>query len=1423
MIEATCAACGTVNRIAEADVPPGAKFVTCASCKSKVAVTAKPPPMPMAGKPSVPPKIPAVPKLPTPPKGSPAPKQPDSIELADLAPPERQSPLSGVPSLPKPPSRSALAGAELPVPKINAKAPSPPPNSIDLDDLIPDTISTGTAGLANLPSKPRPPSPLGDTPAAKQASKAGIADLPAPKGSVGITDLPAPKSPAGITDLPAPKSPAGITDLPAPKAQAGISDLPAPKAKAGITDLPAPKGQAGITDLPAPKGPAGITDLPAPKAKAGITDLPAPKAKSALADLPSKAAASVGTLELDDEVDLPMPKPGATDLPAPKGFFDDLPQPSRNPGAVDLPAPKGFFDDLPRPVSHSSSSQELAPKGLFDDLPGPGSAPTMDLAPKGLFDDLPQPSKNPTMDLAPSGGLFDDLPNPTPVAKPAASGNLFDDLAPPGGKGAADMALGAGDIDLGPASSGPGLELDGGPAPALDLDGGPALDLGPASSGPDLAPSGPLGEDSAFQDLDLSAPTAGKAKPVEDDSPIKIKTPGKGSTAKPISINVPSKTPPGDMKLDLADDLPGREAAHGGGGAAVQKITAKKPQAKPEEAAETRAAKRKRSRVMLGALLGVAALGGGGFFFYQRHAAAQARAEEIASQLTTAEKALKDPDPNHWARARAAADEAIKLDSTNTRAIGIAVEATIAGALDTGINKDPRIAQGRAMLQDALGAGRTSAEVERAQAVAAIAAKGQAQRAVDLLKVQIGKNPKDGWLQLYMGWAQLANGDAAEATKAFTQASALAPATTISALYGQGQAKLLSADVAGARTAFETILQTAKDHVCAQIGLIATYSQAQSVQQVAELEAVLQRKDIDTSDPRCRVQALTLIGDVHRGAGRLDMARQRYRDALKLVPLDVPSLDGLAAVELREDKLTLVTDLLEKALTVNPEHPETLLMQAELRVREGKLPEAEGLVDKLAAHQPPLPTMSKAQLFVVRGKLLEAKGQDDAAVDAYVEGAKLAGELDLTPTMAAVTKLGSLAKKEADPAKAAAYRARADELLSKIADRAQEDAQLSTAIGIAYLGAGDPAKAETYLRRAVALKSDDVEAKLQLAKVENVLGKPDDAIAQLKEAQGLDGKRTDVALELAKTYQLSNRHDEAIAAYDKLLALPDVPIIVRVNAGRYYAKRGMIDRAAAQAVPVLAAEPENPGGLYLSAEGLLKAGKPEEASPLLVKATDVDPDAQYLDALGRALEARLAKSEDTKFIESARFAYERASKADPTMFHPWLGQGRMIVARRDWTPALAPLIEANKLDKTNAEAMYFLGVAYFGLRAKPEARKVAAEWLDAALKGQPTLDLEQRANGAWMLGTLNNDLNKGANAAAAWDHALKLGEELEKQTGKTPPWLTETYYELGDLYDKMASYSNEKRMFERYIARNPKPGQRLDSAKQALLTKLKTF
>src|SRR5262249_39067906 len=157
------------------------------------------------------------------------------------------------------------------------------------------------------------------------------------------------------------------------------------------------------------------------------------------------------------------------------------------------------------------------------------------------------------------------------------------------------------------------------------------------------------------------------------------------------------------------------------------------------------------------------------------------------------------------------------------------------------------------------------------------------------------------------------------------------------------------------------------------------------------------------------------------------------------------------------------------------------------------------------------------------GDVLDAQDKPEEAIDAWVEGAKLAGDADLSPMMAAVTKLGALAKKATDnhdDKKATEYRGRADELLSSLADRAQEDAQLSKALGAAYLGAGDPVKAEKFLARSVEMRNNDIESRLELANaLAQLPNRTDDALAQLKAAQDLDPKRKDIALDIATTLE----------------------------------------------------------------------------------------------------------------------------------------------------------------------------------------------------------------------------------------------------------------------------------------------------------------
>ena len=1196
--------------------------------------------------------------------------------------------------------------------------------------------------------------------------------------AIDLADLPAPKRPSPLAGLegsgPVPKSPLAFdsTDLPAPKPRQAPAPPPPPAATSSASlelddllplDLPAPaaKSPRGVEDLPAPRTkPTGAPiDLPAPRARptppamptARPIDLPAPRPRA------------------DTPLDLPVPKPSAPDLPAPKGFFDDLPQPAKASSQAradkpDLPAPKGFFEDLPQPA-RTDKPDLPAPKGFFDDLPQPAKAGKPGLpAPKGFFDDLPQPAKASSQektDLPAPKGFFDDLP------QPVASRAVFDDLAAHPHQPIADTPQSDISLDLAPSGSAGNLEL------------------------------GDAGGDS-YRDLDLQEPSA---KPG-----IRFQKP---SAASQTSQPLPRPLSPAVAAITQT----AAELQLEGEASRAAPIATPKPQPRPRDRAAQVAPSRRGRKVALVALLALVVLGAGGFYAYRRYTAAQARKQRDAEQLGLARAALTARGVTHWQAAAAAAAQVIEDDPKNGEALAIEAEAKLAGAIDNGLNGPAQIAGGRKRITDAIEAGYSGPALARAQALSAIT-QHQPDAAIAKLQPMIAGTPKNGFLLLYLGWAELAKGDAAAAVKAFDGAVAAGPNVKLPALYGHGRAKLMLADIAGARADFTAVLETAKDYIPAMVELAATLPPAQAAQRENDLLAILARPDIKTADPRAVVAAWTLAGDVARQAGRLDVARERYHKALAITPTDLEALTGLASVEMRDGKLEIAQDLIAKATAQQADSPEVKLAAAELAIKQGSLSDADGVLHELAARNPPLPPLLHAQLELTRGHLLEAQGADDDAVAAYEQGATDAGDLDLAPTMSAVEKLGALAQKADDPARAAAYRERASKLLSALDDRAQADPALGLTLGVAYLQAGDAAKAEQTLRRVVEVRDKDIDARIALAKALTTQGLTSEALTQLTAAHAIDKTRADVALELAVTYEAAGRDDDAQAAYTALLAAKDVSTAARARAGRYFARHGDIKSATAQADTILAAEPDNPAGHFLKGIGELADQKLEEARKDLAAAVDSDPDPQYLDAQGHAAEQ--SATEDSKYYDLAKRAYERATQADPKLFDAFFGLGRVQLATKDFDKAVAPLEAANRLQPSNGEVMFDLGTA---ARALGQT-KAALPWFAAATKATP-----DRAEAWWELAQIYQDplINEAKKAADTMSRATRLGAEVEKKTGKRLDWLTEAYYQLGNLYQLPALYNvpAARDAWSKYVSRDPPHDARLKAVQQALVTTLR--
>jgi tetratricopeptide (TPR) repeat protein len=583
---------------------------------------------------------------------------------------------------------------------------------------------------------------------------------------------------------------------------------------------------------------------------------------------------------------------------------------------------------------------------------------------------------------------------------------------------------------------------------------------------------------------------------------------------------------------------------------------------------------------------------------------------------------------------------------------------------------------------------------------------------------------------------------------------------------------------------------------------------------VRPLAAILERKDLGAADPRAVAQAWTRAGTAALRAGRYDIARERFHKALGVVPQDLAATTGLADTELRAGKPTAAADLLAAALTAAKDNAPAQLVQSEIEVAQHNLDLAGKRLAGIAAHATPLTPLEQARLHLVTGKLLEAQGKDDAAIDEYEQGARAARDLDLAPVMAAVDKLAAMidaADNAKDARRAGQLRARSEQLLGELAVEAERDPWLALRLGMAYLQGGAVDKAEPWLRRAADARPDDAEAWFQLGRALLAAGKHEAALDALSAAHSLEPGRADIGVAVARTLETLGRDRDAGLLYTKLLTAAEPSLELRGRAGRFFARTGAFDKAGEQGAKIVDADPSNAAGLYLKGEGLLAAGKPLEAKQAFQRAIDRDRDPQYLDALGRAAEALWQIHGERELQDLALRSYLAAAEAAPAMFNPLAGQGRLYVARHEAAKAEPPLLAASKLDAKNPEVMFLLGAAYQELQQPAKA----LEWLEGSVQIAP------RPDALWRIGQIYRDANKGTPALAAVARATRLAAEAEQRTGKPVAWLTDALYLQGRINLDLRHDAAARDVWLLYVARNPPASAQLSEVKLLLGTQLK--
>lgn len=255
-------------------------------------------------------------------------------------------------------------------------------------------------------------------------------------------------------------------------------------------------------------------------------------------------------------------------------------------------------------------------------------------------------------------------------------------------------------------------------------------------------------------------------------------------------------------------------------------------------------------------------------------------------------------------------------------------------------------------------------------------------------------------------------------------------------------------------------------------------------------------------------------------AGQFEDAERRLREALTLAPANVSILTNLAVVLRQQGKRGEARESAEKALAVNADNLEALLVLADARLHERNFGAALAAYDRIVALDPGI-----AQVHNNRGIALENAGRLDDALASYERAIALAPDF----ADAHVNRGSALRQRKRHDEAIAAY----DQALA-----------LDPALPHAWLGRGNALgdlkqyeEALVAYDNAVALDPALPHAWLGRGNVFGRLKRHEGALAAYDRALALDPEFAEAWLGRGNTLCELRRYQEALAPFDKALAL----------------------------------------------------------------------------------------------------------------------------------------------------------------------------------------------------------------------------------------------------------------------------------------------
>ncbi|MEE9180766.1 MAG: tetratricopeptide repeat protein, partial [Vicinamibacteria bacterium] len=332
------------------------------------------------------------------------------------------------------------------------------------------------------------------------------------------------------------------------------------------------------------------------------------------------------------------------------------------------------------------------------------------------------------------------------------------------------------------------------------------------------------------------------------------------------------------------------------------------------------------------------------------------------------------------------------------------------------------------------------------------------------------------------------------------------------------------------------------------------------------------------------------IGDLYARIGRNDEAIKKYAQIA-----DYYRQDGFNVRAIATHKMILRLD---------PQNETAMRNLAELQVIQGLLMEAKGqyqaLVElyaksghkrqatevfkKLAEIDPSdLKVRYKFAEFLEReGKVEEAVAEYVGIADEFINKGLVAEAIQIMEKGLRIDNASRLLRtKLAQAAILQGHHDKAIQLLEEVREQHPRDVELLSRLGEAYMGAGRAAEAETLFGRLAELEPDNADHASRLAELAIGQGNCDQALEILAPAVDSLVARKEGEKAVAHLQKILNRDPHHIKT---LLKLVEVQTVLKQDAGRTgaydklceaYSKQGDYEKAVRVAEQIIELEPEN--------------------------------------------------------------------------------------------------------------------------------------------------------------------------------------------------------------------------------------------------------